>query len=378
MSEMTQNPIAGVSCVGMQDRARELARRGRDVIHLDRGELDFNTPQVVIDAAVAALRENRTRYGDSSGSPELRAAICQHYARAYGVEIRPSQVLVHAGSSPLLLHLFLTVVGPGDEVVLPDPGYPGYATCVRAVRGVAKQAPAGDAGFSYRAADAARHITAATKAVVVNSPCNPTGSVLSAAELARFSGLGPLVISDEAYHGLLLDGRAPHSMLEFSSDAVVVNSFSKAYAMTGWRLGYLIGPRELVASLEPLQRDCVISPNTFVQDAGVVALSDATSFTTMWRDELRRRRDVLVAGLTKIGLEVPCHPSGGFYAFARLPDGYDSAQFASRLLQEEAVAVVSGHNFGPAGRRHIRCSFAPRPERLEAAVSRIAAFLDRR
>lgn len=379
MSQIADRDASGASsCIGMQDRARELALGGRDVVHLDRGELDFETPEPIVDAAVQALRDRQTRYTHSTGSVELRRAIQAHYRDNYQVDIDPAQVFVHAGSSPLLLVLFLAILGRQDEVLVPDPGYPAYATCVRAAGGVPRPVR-GDASFHCSAHDLARRIGPRTAAIVVNSPNNPTGAMLDEVELAAIAGLGKLVVSDEVYHALTLDGDRPHSILEFTRNAVVLNSFSKAFAMTGWRLGYVIVPPDLVPLLEPLQRDSVISPNAFVQQAGVAALKIAAAVASGWREELRRRREVLLSGLTRIGMSVPCRPSGGFYAFARMPDGCGSAaEFARRMLEEESVAVVAGSSFGPAGEGHIRCSFTPPPERIEQGIARMAEFLTRR
>ena len=378
MPSVTNDPPSALSCVGMQDRARELVRGGCDVVHLDRGELDYDTPEPIVEAAVQALREHRTRYTDSFGAPELREAIRDHYRDSYGVEISTTQILVHAGSSPLLLLLFLAVLNPGDEVLVPDPGYPAYVTAVQAARGAVRPVAAGRGATHYAACDAEPMMTPATRAVVVNSPCNPTGAVLGGAELDEFGQLGPLIVSDEAYHGLWLGDGRPHSMLEFADNVAVVNTFSKAFAMTGWRLGYLIAPADLVPALEPLQRDCVLSPNAFVQQAGIVALRHVVSAAPRWRTELRERRDLLVAGLTSIGLTVPHRPQGGFYVFARLPDGYRSAaDFATRLLADESVAVVPGDSFGEAGAGYVRCSFALPTDRIEEAVARMGSFLAR-
>lgn len=374
----TNGASGTTSCVGMQDRARELVHSGHDVVHLDLGELDFDTPEPIVDAAIRALREHHTRYTHSFGSPDLREAICAHYRTAYGVQVNPAQVLVHAGSSPMLLLLFLAVLAPGDEVLIPDPGYPAYATSVRMARGVAKPISATRQAAHYTAGDAAATIDSLTKAVVVNSPCNPTGSVLGTAELAEFGRLGPLVVSDEAYHGLWLRAGRPHSMLEFSDNVAVLNTFSKTFAMTGWRLGYLIAPPRLIPELEPLQRDCVLSPNAFVQRAGITALAHIEAITSGWRDELGLRRDILIQELTKIGFTVPLQPEGGFYVFARLPAGYGSTiDFAVRLLEEESVAVVAGDSFGAAGAGYLRCSFALSAERIREGTQRIASFLAR-
>jgi aspartate/methionine/tyrosine aminotransferase len=217
----------------MQDRAREMVRSGHDVVHLDRGELDYDTPESIVEAAIQALREGRTRYTDSFGVPELREAIRDYYRDSYGVKISPAQVLVHAGSSPLLLMLFLALLHPDDEVVVPDPGYPAYVTAIRAARGIATPIAADRGATHYTASDVESKITPATRAVVVNSPCNPTGAVLRGNELEEFTRLGPLVVSDEAYHGLWLGDGRPHSMLEFADDVAVVNTFSKAFSMTG-------------------------------------------------------------------------------------------------------------------------------------------------
>jgi aspartate/methionine/tyrosine aminotransferase len=358
------------------DQALSLERAGHDVIHLEKGELDFDTPEVIKESAIRAIRDGRTRYTASPGLPELREAICDHYLRAYGLRLAPAQIVVNSGSSPAMLALFLAILSAGDEVILSNPGYRPYETCVRLAGARPVYVDTGRAAFAYTAAAAAEQVSASTRAIVINFPANPVGSVADRQALEEFAGLGPLVVSDEVYHGLTFDGARHPSILELTDEAVVANSFSKAFAMTGWRLGYLILPERLAPAVTALQQDCFISPNAFVQWAGIAALTHAEPILAAWRDELRRRRDCLLNGLGQLGFDVPCPPRGAFYVFARLPaDGQSSAEFAADLLRTAHVAVTPGSEFGPDGEGYVRFSYAAPCDRLEEAIDRMNRFL---
>jgi aspartate/methionine/tyrosine aminotransferase len=362
--------------MGVVDEALRLEREGNRVIHLEKGELDVDTPEPIKERLIEAVRDNRTRYSDSTGLLELRQAICDHLARTYGVEVDPSRVLVNSGSSPAMLELFLGLLSPGDEVVLPNPGYPAYPSFVEAARGRVVWAGTARHGFVYTADTARPHVTRATRAVVINFPSNPVGAVADETVLRGFAELGPTVVSDEVYHGLSFDGARSRTILEVTDDAVVVGSFSKAYAMTGWRLGYLVVPPALVEPLTRLQQYLFVGTNTFVQWAGVAALEHAGDVQRQLREELLRRRDCLLGCLADLGFEVPHVPQGGFYVLARPPCLERGArEFAADLLSRAHVAVTPGPEFGSDGDGYVRFSLSSPVELILEAKERIAAFL---
>ena len=370
-------PTPSISCMGMVDRALALDRAGVDVIHLEKGELDLDTADEVTEAAIQALRDRRTRYTTSAGLPELRQAVCDYYLRAWGASIRPSQVFVNSGSSPALLTLLMAALEPGDEVLVPDPGYPAYPALVRAAGGRPVSVSSAATGFVARAETLREAITSATRAIVINSPANPTGAVLAEAALADFARLGPLVVSDDVYLELAFDRPGQRSILALTDEAAAVGSFSKAFNMTGWRLGYLIVPDRLTARVQELQENLFVCANSFVQWAGVTALADAEKYAAAVRAELRDRQDTLLRGLAELGLEVACPPRGGFYAFARLPERLlPSARFARDLLEQAHVAVTPGGEFGPSGEGYVRFSCAAPSARIEEAMRRIKAFAE--
>jgi (5-formylfuran-3-yl)methyl phosphate transaminase len=365
--------------MGIVDEALRLERLGRPVIHLEKGELEMPTPAVIKDRVIQAVRENQTHYSTSNGLIELRQAICEHYARVYQVAVEPSRVIINSGSSPAMLELFLGILQPGDEVLIPNPGYPAYPHLVTAARGRPVWVGTERSGFAYSAELARPYLSAKTKAVLLNFPSNPAGALADASTLQGFAELGPLVVSDEVYHGLAFDGIRPRTILEHTDNAVVVGSFSKAFAMTGWRLGYLIVPPALVDTMVRLQQYLFVSPNTFVQWAAITALANAEVIARQLRDELRERHAAILGPLQELGFEVPCVPRGGFYLFARLPPGSGSAaQFASGLLRQRYVAVTPGGEFGSDGEGYVRCSMSAPAGQIHEAIERIAAFLDER
>jgi len=373
MSVETRRPP---TCMGVVDEAFRLEREGKRVIHLEKGELDVDTADVVKARAIEALQDNRTRYSDSAGLPELRQAICDHYALTYGVTIAPDQVIVHSGSSPAMLELFLALLQPGDEVILPDPGYPAYPSFVEAARGRVVRAGAAGSGFVYTADVARPHLTRDTRAVLINFPSNPVGAVADEAALRGFAELGPLVVADEVYHGLEFDGVRSHSILEFTDNAVVVGSFSKAYAMTGWRLGYLVVPRSMIDDLVRLHQYVFVGANTFVQWAAIAALQRAGELNRALRDELLRRRDCMLDCLRDLDFTVPYPPRGGFYVLAQPPGPARPARsFAAELLERAHVAVTPGPEFGPDGEGYVRFSLSSPVELILEAKERISAFL---
>jgi aspartate/methionine/tyrosine aminotransferase len=360
-------------------RAQELEREGKDIIHLEFGEPDFDTPPVVREAAEKALKDGRTRYAHSLGILPLREAIADHYRARYGVIVSPDQILVTAGTSPAMLLLFSTLLDTGDEVLLTDPRYAVYPNLIRYPGGTCVDAPTWESdGFQCRPGEFAARVTPRTKAVLINSPANPTGAVMAAASLRETAALGPWVISDEIYHGLTYEG-AEHTMLEFTDRAFVLNGFSKAYAMTGWRVGYLIAPREFMRALQVAHGNFFISSNEFVQWAALAALTEAAEDAQRFRQIFDQRRRAMVAGLRRIGLGVSVDPTGAFYVLANARRfGADSKALAFEILEHAHVGVTPGVDFGSRAEGYLRFSYANSLERIEEAVDRISRYLARR
>ena len=366
--------------VEVAERAGALERAGVDIVHLEYGEPDFEAPPVVRDALERALKDGRARYTHSLGIVELREAIAEHYARAYGVSVSPDQVLVTPGTSPAMLLVFGHLLDAGDEVVLSNPYYACYPNFIRYADGVPVEVDVTEADrFQYRPEAIGQRLSDRTKAIVVNSPANPTGSVLAPDRMAAIAGLarerGVVVVSDEIYHGLTEGGR-DHTILEFTDQAFVLNGFSKAFAMTGWRLGWVIAPREHVRALQTVYGNFFISTNEFVQWAGVAALREAVDVTARFRRIFAERRRAMVDGLRGIGLGVGFEPEGAFYvlANARRFTG-DSVAFAYEILERAHVAVTPGAAFGSNAEGYLRFSYASSVERIREGLRRLGDFL---
>ncbi|MHB1135950.1 MAG: pyridoxal phosphate-dependent aminotransferase [Coriobacteriia bacterium] len=360
-------------------RARELEAAGRDIVHLEIGDPDFVTPEVIVKAAEAAMEAGETGYTPSLGLPDLRDAVAFRAHEDYGVTVDPGSIIVTQGTSPAMLLLFGSLLDPGDEVIMPDPCYPAYPNYVNFLGGVPVPVNVrAEDGFRYRIDEVERAITPRTKAIMVNSPSNPTGGVLGPDDLEHLARLaeehGIWLASDEIYHGLQFEGR-PHSVLEFTDRAFVMNGFSKAYAMTGWRLGYLIAPPQFVRPAEKIQQNFFLCASNFVQVAGTAALLRAQDDVARMRAVYDERRRYLVPALRSIGLTVATEPLGAFYVFAdaRHWDD-DSVLLSSRLLEEAGVAVAPGRDFGPGGEGFLRVSYATSMERLETGIARLGEW----
>jgi len=357
-------------------RAQELEREGKDIIHLEFGEPDFETPPVIREAAEKALKDGRTRYAHSLGLVPLREAIAEHYRARYGVTVSPDQILVTAGTSPAMLLLFSTILDPGDQVLLTDPHYAVYPNLVRYPGGECVLAPTSEEdGFQCRPAEFASRLSPRVRAILVNSPANPTGAVMTGASLDAVARLGPLVVSDEIYHGLTYED-AEHTILEYTDRAFVLNGFSKAYAMTGWRLGYVIAPREFMRALQTASGNFFISTNEFVQWAGVAALREAGEDSRRFRAIFDDRRRAMIAGLRAIGFGVGAEPTGAFYVLANARHlSSDSVSLAYEILDATHVAVTPGAAFGVNAEGYLRFSYASSIERIQEGLDRIARFL---
>lgn len=362
------------------EEAIEIERQGRDVIHLEVGEPDFPTPDVVVDAGIRAIREGRTRYTHSLGHPELREAIASYYRRTYRVDISPSRVIVTVGSSGAMLLVFAALLDPDTEVLISDPHYACYPNFIRSfgalpvsIKVVEKE------GFLLDADRLRRHIGSQTRALILNSPANPTGSVTPAArmeEICRSVEGNAVVVSDEVYHGLVYEGQA-HTALEFSSDVIVINSFSKLFSMTGWRLGYAIVPPDLVRPMQKLQQNLYVSPPDFTQIAALAALTRADSDVERMRRSYDVRRRLVLESLDSMGLQVPVPPTGAFYVFVNVSRyTQDVRDFTFRLLREAGVAVAPGVDFGTSGEGFIRISYANSTTNLKEGLNRLGGFLD--
>jgi (5-formylfuran-3-yl)methyl phosphate transaminase len=363
----------------VMERAHRMEAEGADIVHLEVGEPDFDTPACVVEAGIRALREGRTHYTDSLGIPALREAVALDTRNRTGVEVDPERVVIASGSSPAMLLLFAALLDPGDEVILPDPHYACYPNFIRFFGGVPVLVrTAEEDGFQIEPDAVRARVTPRTKAILVNSPANPTGGVLSAERMRALAALGLPLISDEIYAGLVYEGEAP-SALQFTENALILNGFSKLYAMTGWRLGYVIVPEDAVRTVQKLQQNFFISPNSFVQWGGVAALREAGPDVARMRETYARRRPVLVDGLRALGFGIKVAPTGAFYVFANARHlDADSKRLAFDLLARARVGVTPGVDFGEGGEGFLRFSYAASEARIREGLARIKAYLDAR
>jgi len=361
------------------ERARAMESEGIDVVHLEVGEPDFDIPAPVREAVAEALAQGRTHYTHSLGDPELREAIAEHYAERYGVSVEPDQVVVCSGTSPAMMLVFSALLEAGDEVIISDPGYACYPNFIRFAGGVPVAVPVSEAdGFQLSAERVARRITPRTKAVVINSPSNPTGTVLSEERMRSIAGLSPRVVSDEIYHGLVYAGRE-HSILEFADDAIVLNGFSKLYAMTGRRLGYLIAPQKFIRPIQKMQQNLFICANSAVQRAGIAALRDAGEDVARMRRTYDERRRFMIRRLRELGFGIAAEPTGAFYVFANARHlSSDSYSLAFDILERAHVGVAPGVDFGANGEGYLRFSYASSLARIAEGLDRIEGYLEGR
>jgi aspartate/methionine/tyrosine aminotransferase len=364
-------------------RAREMERAGRDVIHLEIGEPDFDTPAHITDAAVAALRAGETHYCPAAGIGELREVVAAELSRTRGVAIGPERVLVANGAKPFLFFTILATCEPGDEVVYPDPGFPIYESAIRWVGATPVPLPLREElGFSFDVDDLAARLSDRTRLVILNSPQNPTGGVTPATDLAAAAALilqtPAWVLSDEVYARLIYGDAFASiaSVPDMLERTVLLDGFSKTYAMTGWRCGYAAVPELLV---EPLTRFFVNSTSCvppFVQYAGVAALTGPQDAVDAMVAEFAERRELVVAGLNALPGVSCLSPRGAFYVFPNVSDVPIGAEaLADRLLEEAGVAVLAGTAFGAEGADHLRLSYANSQANLGRALERMGEFL---
>ena len=364
-------------------KARALEAKGRSIIHLEIGEPDFDSPAAVVEEGIAALRRGETHYTGSAGIPELRGAIAAYLKTTRGLEIDPAQVIVTPGAKPIMFFAMLALLEEGDEAIYPDPGFPIYSSMISFAGARGVPLPLREAnGFAPDLDELRSLVTDRTKLIVVNSPHNPTGGMLSAeavreiCKLARARDLW--VLSDEIYAEIVHEG-AHHSFLSqdgMAERTILLDGFSKTFAMTGWRLGYGVFPWPLVEPVTKLVTNSVSCTAAFTQRAGVAALTGRQPELDVMLAAFRERRDTVVAGLNAID-GITCRvPEGAFYVFPNIRGlGLgDSGTVAERILQEAGVAALAGTCFGAAGEGHLRLSYANSLENLRLAVEHIGAW----
>lgn len=363
-------------------RAREMQAQGRDIIHMEVGEPDFPTPEPVVEAGIAALRAGHTHYTPALGLPALREAIAGYYRSRHGVEVAAGRVCVTPGASGALLLVMAALFDPGEEVLLADPGYPCNRHFARLVEARGVGVPVGpETGYQLTADLVDRHWGPKTRGVLVANPGNPTGTLIPEAELRAIHALvrekGGYLIVDEIYHELVY-GPSPPSATGLGEEVIVINSFSKYWLMTGWRLGWLVAPEGLMPALDRLAQNVFLSAPTVAQHAALAALAPETRVRLEARKaELGLRRDWLLPRLVELGFQIGVAPEGAFYIYAGIDRfGMDTEALAEKLLREAGVAVTPGTDFGRHGaNRHIRFAYTTSLERIREAADRLARVL---
>jgi aspartate aminotransferase len=360
-------------------KARKLEAEGRDIIHLEIGEPDFPTPRNVIEAAQKALDAGWTHYGPPQGYPDLREAIAAHISETRGIGAKPEQVVVVPGGKPIMFFVMLALLEPGDEVMYPNPGFPIYESMIRFLGAEPKPLRLSEErGFALDMDTFKKLLSGRTRLIIINSPHNPTGGTIpeeDLAEMARLcAGRDLVVLSDEIYSRILYEGRH-RSIAAFpgmQEKTVVLDGFSKTYAMTGWRLGYGVMPIELARAVERLQINSTSCTSSFTQRAGLAALTGPQDPVREMVEEFRRRRDLMVAGLNRIPGFTCALPRGAFYAFPNITGtGRSSRELAETLLESAGVAGLSGTAFGEFGEGYLRFSYANSSANIRKALERI-------
>lgn len=373
--------IAPFHVMELAKAAAELERSGRSIIHMGIGEPDFTAAPQVIEAAQRAMAGGKLQYTPATGIAELREAISAHYRRVYGLSVAPERIVITAGASAALLLACAALVDKGAEVLMPDPSYPCNRHFVAAFDGCAKMVPSGPAERFQLTDEMVRaHWDTSTRGVLLASPSNPTGTSIAPAELAQIVSTvrekGGFTIVDEIYQGLSYDAE-PYSALSLGDDVVVINSFSKYFNMTGWRLGWLVVPPALLSQIEKLAQNLFICASSVAQYAGVACFGDAAlAIYEQRRQEFQRRRDYIVPALERLGFRVPVKPDGAFYVYADCSAlSADADRLTTDMLHQAGVVLVPGLDFGPhTARQYIRLSYATSIENLREAVARLERF----
>lgn len=358
------------------EKAAEMEKSGIHVIHLEVGEPDFDIPESIKSASQKAISTGHTHYTHSLGNAHLRETIANYYQKKYGVHPSPNDIVVTSGSSPAILLVLSTLIEPGDEVIISNPGYACYETFIKYVHGRVVDVPVyPENGFQYSAKAIAEKITERTKAIIINSPMNPTGNLLSEEVMKEIAELGPYIISDEIYEGLVYEG-APHSMLEYTNKTFIINGFSKAYAMTGLRLGYCICPPEFTRPIQKLQQNLFICAPSVSQQCGIIALEACDKELQEMKHTYNLRRIYMIERLKQMGFTIPAEPTGAFYIFVDCRHiSTDSYQLAFDILEKAHVGVTPGIDFGTNGEGFLRFSYANSIENIKEGLNRIETYL---
>jgi aspartate/methionine/tyrosine aminotransferase len=360
------------------EKAQELERNGEHIIHLEVGEPDFDTPECINEAGYRAICEGKTHYTHSLGLIELREAIAEDYWKKYRVKVSPEQILVASGTSPAMLLIFAALLEEGEEIILSNPYYPCYPNIIRFVDGVPVFVEVFEKeGFQYLPEMIEEKLSPKVKGIIINSPSNPTGNVMSAERMKKIAEFFPFIVSDEIYHGLVYEGEV-HSILEFTDRAFVINGFSKLYAMTGWRLGYLIAPKEFIRPMQKIQQNLFISASSFSQWAAIVGLREAEKDVKKMRDTYDQRRRFLIPRLRELGFGITVEPTGAFYILANAKRfSNDSYHLAFDILTEAKVGVAPGIDFGTNAEGYLRFCYANSLENIEEGMNRLGKYLER-
>ena len=375
--------IAPFKVMELLARANELASLGHDVIHLEVGEPDFDTPAPILAAGMRAISEGKTRYTDARGTLELRKAISGFYKFSLGIEVGSERIFVTAGASGALLMLSALLLDPGENLLMPDPGYPCNRHFLSSFNAEGLLVPV-DAGQNYQLTPSLveEYWTKTTRGILVASPANPTGSILSQKAIRELGEVvrkkDGIMIVDEIYQGLIYENSSSGSAIAQLPEAIVINSFSKYFGMTGWRLGWVVVPEEISTDLEKLAQNLFICPSSIAQHAALSAFdSESIAIMEAQKDEFAVRRNYLVPALRKLGFDIPLMPAGAFYVYAGLPDKVpDTEKFCHRLLESYFVAVTPGTDFGfHNADRFIRISYSRDLSQLKEAVYRISKML---
>ncbi len=358
------------------ERASELEKQGVNIIHMEVGEPDFDMPECIAQAASKALTQGQTHYTHSLGSLELREAICHFYQKEYGVTVTPDRIVVTSGSSPAILMALMTLCAAGDEVIMTNPGYPCYRNFTLACRAAPVEVEVNAVnGFQYDIAKIKQSITPKTRTLFVNSPMNPSGTLVEDAVFEELAKLDFPVISDEIYHGLVYNGKA-RSILEFTDNAFVINGFSKRFAMTGLRLGYLIAPPQYMRTLQILQQNLFICAPSTAQAAGVAALEKSDADVERMKSIYNERRIYMIERLRKMGFEIKIEPQGAFYVLADARKfTKDSYHFAFDVLEKAHVGITPGVDFGTNGEGFVRFSYANSLDNIKEGLDRLEKHL---
>lgn len=358
------------------ERAQILEKQGEDIIHLEVGEPDFDTPSCIKEALKMAIKTGKTHYTHSLGIFELREAIARYYQQKYGVTISPDNIIITAGTSPAMFLIFSSLLEPGDEVILPNPHYACYPNFIRFLGGSPIFIPVKEENnFIYDVEQVKKAISPRTKGIIVNSPANPTGMLTPSEIMQALAELGISIISDEIYHQLVYEGTA-HSALEFTDNAFVLNGFSKAYAMTGWRLGYLIAPPSFVRPIQKIQQNFFICAPSLAQYAALAALRKAQPDVLKMRQIYNQRRLYLYETLKELGFSLKI-PQGAFYFFVNIKHlSQDSYTLAFDILEKTKVAVTPGIDFGSEGEGFLRISYANSLKNIKEGLNRLKYYLN--